>query len=880
MTEAERQQVTALGRMLAAERRDGCSDRVADGGLPAFLRQWSATAGSAANLPIVRRALGLLVGYERMILAERDQALAEAIELLRSLFRSEHRDQAASPAQPVDLPAMSQSHPASQPAVDPAPASPPTRAKRARQSRQPAESVVKRPLAELDLEARIDQIAGVDWRLAASFRRLGVITIHDLLYHFPRRYDDVSARRSISELQPGAEETVIGEVTDVRAIGSGSKLRVRVEVSDETGSIEAIFFNQRWIAQQIRIGQTIALSGKVSLYGGKLQFSSPRWERYTPDPDALLHTGRLVPIHPLTQGLHENQARRFIKQVVDAVTPRVVDHLPPARREQARLLPLAEALAQIHFPDSHERLAAARRRLGFDEFLFIQIGVLQRKRLWQQELGVPFTIDERVHAELQQRLPFQLTAAQQRAIGEIFADLRRPAPMARLLQGDVGSGKTVVAAAALLQAVANGFQGALMAPTEILAEQHAKNLRHLLSQVRVPRSTNAMATPTYQQADWRALLAPDEAAKLAEITAILGMTPEEDMDGQGVRVALLTGSLGVRERRRVLEGIAQGEIDLVVGTHALITETVQFARLGLVVVDEQHRFGVEQRLRLKNKGYNPHMLVMTATPIPRTLTMTIYGDLDVSVLDERPPGRQEIRTRRIGRAEREKAYRHIRKQVAEGRQVYVICPLVEESEKIDLPSAEEMYEQLQREVFPDLRVALLHGKMPAREKDEVMRAFRDHRYDILVATAVIEVGIDVPNATTIVIEGADRFGLAQLHQFRGRVGRGSHQSYCILISDSNSQQSQERLAALEQTNDGFRLAEIDLELRGPGEFFGTRQSGTPDLKMARQGDTRLLTEARALADAILADDPELARPEHELLRRKVDAFWAAATQAG
>ncbi|WP_322487586.1 ATP-dependent DNA helicase RecG [Chloroflexus sp.] len=861
MTEIERQQVTALGKVLAAERRDGCADRVTDDGLLAFLRHWSAAAGSAARLPAVQRAIGQLMGYDGMTLAERDQALAAAIEELRSLFRL-----APNPPEPAPVP-------------EPAP--PASRRTVTRQVRNRAVQMPKRPLAELDLDAKLEQITEVDLRLAGSFRRLGVVTIRDLLYHFPRRYDDVSRRRSINELQLGAEETVIGEVTDVRTIGAGPKLRVRVEVSDETGSIEAIFFNQRWIAQQIKVGQTIALSGKVTAFGGKRQFSSPRWERYTPDPDALLHTGRLVPIYPLTQGLHENQARRFIKHVIDAMAPRVPDHLPPHRREQARLLPLGEALAQIHFPDSHETLAAARRRLGFDEFLFIQLGVLQRKRLWQQEIGLPFTIDMQVHADLQRRLPFQFTAAQQRAIGEIFADLQRPSPMARLLQGDVGSGKTVVAAAALLQAVANGFQGALMAPTEILAEQHAKNLKQLLSRVRVPRKATA-TTPaeTYQQADWRALLDPDDAAKLAEIVAILGMTPEEDMAGQGVRVALLTGSLGVRERRRVLEGIARGEIDLVIGTHALITETVQFANLGLVVVDEQHRFGVEQRLRLKNKGCNPHMLVMTATPIPRTLTLTIYGDLDVSVLDERPPGRQEIRTRRISRSEREKAYRHIRKQVAEGRQVYVICPLVEESEKLDLPSAEEMYERLQHEVFPDLRVALLHGKMPAREKDEVMRAFRDHQYDILVATAVIEVGIDVPNATTIVIEGAERFGLAQLHQFRGRVGRGSHQSYCILISDSDNQQSKERLAALEQTNDGFKLAEIDLQLRGPGEFFGTRQSGTPDLKMAQQGDTRLLAEARWLAEAILNDDPELAHPEHHLLRQNVDAFWAEALQAG
>ncbi|MEI7771180.1 MAG: ATP-dependent DNA helicase RecG, partial [Chloroflexales bacterium] len=420
------------------------------------------------------------------------------------------------------------------------------------------------------------------------------------------------------------------------------------------------------------------------------------------------------------------------------------------------------------------------------------------------------------------------------------------------------------------------FQGALMAPTEILAEQHYKGLKKLLGRVRVPRQARQEA----EGGGWRERMSPEEAAQLAEIKALLGMTAEDDMDGQGVRVALLTGSLGAKERRRVLEGIAKGEVDLVVGTHALITESVQYHSLGLAVVDEQHRFGVEQRQSLRDKGFNPHLLVMTATPIPRTLTMTIYGDLDTSVLDELPPGRQVIRTRWIERGDRDKAYRHMRKEIEKGRQAFVICPLVEESEKIDLPSVEEMYERLQSEVFPDLRVALLHGKMLPREKDQVMVAFRDHAYDILVATAVIEVGIDIPNASTILIEGAERFGLSQLHQFRGRVGRGQHQSFCILIPHKANESSVERLEALAQTSDGFKLAEIDLQLRGPGEFFGTRQSGTPDLKVAQLADTRLLVAARTAAEAILADDPQLARSEHALLKQKVDAFWVEARKAG
>ncbi|NTU85986.1 MAG: ATP-dependent DNA helicase RecG, partial [Chloroflexales bacterium] len=568
---------------------------------------------------------------------------------------------------------------------------------------------------------------------------------------------------------------------------------------------------------------------------------------------------------------------KTIKSLVDLMAPKVPDHLPEPTRARVNLLPLGQALAQIHYPDDQGQLERARTRLGFDEFLFIQLGVVQRKLLWQGELGYQISHLPELHAELQSILPFSLTGAQQRALGEIFADMARPVPMARLLQGDVGSGKTVVAAAALAQAIGNGFQGAIMAPTEILAEQHYKGLKQLLGRVRVPRQAQRDA----EGASWQERLDPEEAARLAEIKALLGMTEEEDMGGQGVRVALLTGSLGARERRRVLEGVARGEVDLVVGTHALITDNVRFSSLGLVVVDEQHRFGVEQRQRLRNKGFNPHMLVMTATPIPRTLTLTIYGDLDTSILDELPPGRQPIRTRWVRKAERDKAYRHMRKEIEKGRQAFVICPLVEESEKVDLPSAEEMYERLQSEVFPDLRVALLHGRMLPREKDEVMVAFRDRQFDIMVATAVIEVGIDIPNASTIVIDGAERFGLAQLHQFRGRVGRGQHQSYCILISDKDDNEiTKQRLEAMEQTTDGFKLAEIDLLLRGPGEFFGTRQSGTPDLKVARLADTRLLHVARGEAERILQDDARLACPEHALLKQKVDAFWAEAAKSG
>jgi ATP-dependent DNA helicase RecG len=733
----------------------------------------------------------------------------------------------------------------------------------------------QKTLATLTPADPLDLVPGIGKANLNAFKRLGLRTIEELLYHFPHRYDDFSSQRQIADLVVGATETIVGEVTDVRVVGgAGRSGRTEVAVTDPSGTIKAVFFNQPWLARQLTVGRIIVLSGKVGAYLGMRQMAGPTWEPYVTDADALVHTGRLVPVHPLTKGLQERNARAVIRSVVDAVAPKTPDYLPEPVRTQAGLIDLPTALMQIHFPSSGEYLAQARNRLGFDEFLLIQLGVVQRKLLWQGEMGFPVAHNAEVHTDLQARIPFTLTGAQQRALAEIFADMARPIPMARLLQGDVGSGKTMVAAAALLQAIASGLQGALMAPTEILAEQHYKGLKKLLGQVRVPRPQPAAGE------DWRDGLDAEEAARLAEIKALLGMTDADDMDGQGVRVALLTGSLGAKERRRVLEGIAKGDVDLVVGTHALITDNVQFNSLGLVVVDEQHRFGVEQRQRLKDKGFNPHMLVMTATPIPRTLTLTIYGDLDTSVLDELPPGRQEIRTRWITRGKRQQAYKHMRREVEKGRQAFVICPLVEESEKIDLPSAEEMYEKLQGEIFPDLRVGLLHGRMLPREKDEIMVAFRDHQFDILVSTAVIEVGIDIPNASTMVIEGAERFGLAQLHQFRGRVGRGQHQSYCILISDKENEQTKQRLEAMEGTTDGFKLAEIDLQLRGPGEFFGTRQSGTPDLKVAQLGDTQLLHAARKAAEVLLHDDPQLAKPEHILLRQKVEAFWAETTKAG
>jgi ATP-dependent DNA helicase RecG len=833
----DREQIIRLGKCLASEAQLGYINAPA-GGMERFLEQWLAEANGAAEHPVVKETLARLAGYAELEPGERAERVERSLADLRALFsrpKPEQGDQAD------NMPSRA------------APSRPPAKP-RAFPSLQPSDALTTVP--------------GVGPSMARSLARLGLRTVNDMLYHFPTRHDDYSERQTIVELVVGMETTIIGEIVDIKSFSARSgRDGVNILLNDDTGVLQLTFFGQRWLVQQLRVGQKIVVSGKVNGYNGQLQMTGPKWEPFR--ADALTHAGRLVPVHPLTKGLHERNIRTLIKNIVDHATPNVQDYLPAEVRERAHLLPLGQALAQAHFPDDQKQKALARYRLGFDEFLFIQLGVLQRKRLWQGDPGYKLTLNSAIHEEFLRHLPFQLTGAQERTLGEIFADIERPVPMARLVQGDVGSGKTVVAAAALVQAIANGLQGALMAPTEILADQHYRGLKKILKEVAVPR---AGVDPSEAE-DWKDRVDDARLKRMAEIKRLLGMSDEEDQGGAGIRVALLTGSLKGKERRRVLEGVAQGEVDLVIGTHALIQESVQYNSLGLVVIDEQHRFGVEQRERLKSKGHHPHLLVMTATPIPRTLALSIYGDLDTSVIDERPPGRKPIKTRWIRKAEVDKAHRHIRKEVAAGRQAFVICPLVEESEKLELASAVETQEYLQHEVFPDLQIGLVHGRMNQSEKDRVMSDFRDLNYHVLVATAVVEVGIDIPNASTIMILGAERFGLAQLHQFRGRVGRGEHQSFCIVVSDVENEQTQERLEAFEKTEDGFELADVDLKLRGPGEFFGRRQSGTPDLKMAEHGDLRLLHAARLEAERILASDPLLERPEHALLKARVADFW-------
>ena len=852
-----RQAIIDLGKGLRAERESDYQNTAHSDGLDAFVDDWLCTYHSFADDGELKPIIAKIRGYYALDRTTRINRIDTAITVLRMLYRA--TESATTPTEQAPPPANTH--------VEPAVVMPPPLALPAAK-KTPTKRANKAPSdGPVTLNSHLKVVPGISPSLAQAFSRMGIKTIRDMLHHYPFRYDDFSKRTTIGELRPGEIATVIASITEVKSftMRNGST-GVNVQLEDETGILKLVFFGQRWLLRQLKPEMSIMVSGKVELFGGIRQMSSPDWQPYQPlSAEELIHVGRLVPVHPLTKGLAERSARTTIKHVVDTYADQLADPLPSAVRQRAGLIDLASAIKYIHFPQTNDDVIAARTRLGFDEFLTIQLGVLQRRISWQGDPGYAMPYNAEAHDALLSALPFALTNAQNRALGEIFVDINTTIPMARLLQGDVGSGKTAVAAAAALQAIANGYQAAIMAPTEILAEQHYRGLSNVLGQISVRRSN-----------EWQEAIDDERLSRLAEIQLLLGMNPNQS---DGVRIALLTGSLGAKERRRVLEGVARGEVDLVVGTHALISEGVQYLKLGLVVIDEQHRFGVEQRQRLKDKGHNPHMLVMTATPIPRTLTMTIYSDLDISVLDELPPGRQAIATKRITNSDRTKAYAHIRKQIAAGRQAFVICPLVEESDKSDLPSAEEMYEKLQHEVFPDLRVSLIHGKMSAKDKDAIMVAFRNHEADILVATAVIEVGIDIPNASTIMIEGADRFGLAQLHQFRGRVGRGAHKSYCILVSDNESESTDKRLKAMVELRDGFALAEKDLEIRGPGEFFGTRQSGIPDLKIAQLTDTRLLQAAQLEAKTILRADPDLSHIAHAVLREQVEAFWARAVDA-
>jgi ATP-dependent DNA helicase RecG len=772
-------------RIFRAEAADGYRDRVVIGGLSGF----------AAKLQDVKLT-DLLGDYGALAPSDR----AARLEAAQSLLGGAPEAVKHTPPPPH--------HPPAPPHASPAPAG-------------------------VTLATPVQALKGVGPVRARLYTRLGIHAVGDLLFHFPVRHQAFPPVAPISELFFKAEGSVVGslERLEVETLPRSLK-KLRATIRDETGRVQAVWLRHGVARIGVNTGERIALSGRLMMQGRQLVFENPDYERADGPP---IHTRRLVPVHPLTAGLTDRELRSRIFWALTHFAATLVDPLPDTIRTQHQLLPIERAVWQMHFPTTLDERAEARRRFAFEELLTIQLMVLKRRMTWQHDPAPPLPRQQSALDALEDGLPFQLTGAQRRVTDEILADMAQRKPMTRLLQGEVGSGKTAVAALALMNTVANGYQGALMAPTEILAEQHFATLASLF-----------------------------------------------DADTLAYRpsVVLLTGNVKGKARAHAYAAIANGEADLVVGTQAVIQDKLEFARLGLVIVDEQHRFGVRQRVSLRRRAGGgeavPHLLVMTATPIPRTLALSLYGDLDLSAIDEMPPGRQFPTTRLLGPDERDLAYERVRRAAQRGEQTFIICPLVEESEVLEAKSATEQYERLRAGELSALRLALLHGRMRPAEKDSVMRAFRDYELDVLVSTAVVEVGVDVPNATVMLIEGAERFGLAQLHQFRGRIGRGGQPSVCILLSELPDPEANERLSAVVETTNGLVLAEYDLRLRGPGDYFGVRQSGMPELKVARLDDAPLVEAARSAATAILARDPELVRSEHATLASHLAAFMSTS----
>ena len=726
------------------------------------------------------------------------------------------------------------------------------------------------PSTSSRLAIPVQFVKGIGPKKAAILEKIGIRDVLDLFFYVPRRYLDRSVILTIAQLRATANRggfesaggpaernvrqdvTIVGEVRSFKVLGVGRTARFVLVLADQTGSMQCVWFGGvAYWRKAFRLGEVLAASGQPTFYGGTMQFVHPEFDRLSStgeieeiDWTKTLHTGGLVPLYPSSQdlsrvGLDSRGFRRSLHAALDATLDLIPETLPENLRERRGLISFHEAVRAVHFPDSMEGLQSGLKRLKYEELFHFQLKLALKRHAVREEKGISYDIRSALARRLVDSLPFALTRAQVRVINEISADMAAATPMNRLLQGDVGSGKTIVALLAMLIAVDNGFQATFMAPTEILAEQHFKTLSSFLCDL-------------------------------------------------PVTIRLLVGAQRSRLRQDILEDTSRGTAQIVVGTHALFEKQVAFHRLGLVIIDEQHRFGVRQRALARQKGVNPDVLVMTATPIPRTLSLTLFGDLDVSLLDELPKDRRPVRTLLKQEEEKESVYQFIREKIREGRQAYFVYPLIEESEKIDLKAATIHYEQLQKRVFPDFRLGLIHGRLQGEEKDRVMRAFQRREIDILVATTVIEVGIDVPNASVMVIENAERFGLSQLHQLRGRVGRGSDQSTCILLARKwiarraervggmaggplqpaldEQHLAERRLAAMLSTNDGFKIAEYDLELRGPGDFFGTRQSGIPEFRVADiLTDGLLLDNAREDAFDVVQRDPHLSNPAHQIL---------------
>lgn len=673
-----------------------------------------------------------------------------------------------------------------------------------------------------DLTQSVQYLKGVGPSRAELLERLGIQTVGDLLFHFPRSYEDLSDVRPIADLSAGVTQTVHGEVVEMegREISNGRTV-VAIVLADGTGQcLEGVWFNQPYITRGYRYGQKLAFSGKPRWYRDHWQMNNPRVQILDGSDKAEGPT--IVPVYPLTENLRADQLRGMLRQAVDRYAGAVAEILPDELRGQRKLASTPHALQGLHFPDNLEQAVQARRRFVYEELLVLQVALaLRRRELRDRQQAPPLPNSPAIDERIRRLFPFRLTHDQDRAVQAVCRDLAKNRPMQRLLQADVGAGKTAVAVYALLVTVANKHQAILMAPTEVLAQQHWRTLEGYLAHSRVRR-------------------------------------------------LLLTGALTTKERKQALGDIQAGNIDLVVGTQALVQEDVKFARLGLVIIDEQHKFGVNQRAQVRKLGVDPHYLVMTATPIPRTVALTMFGDLDVSTIKQLPPGRQPVATRWMTESQRERVYNRLAEAMRQGRQGYVVCPLVEESETLDLKSAEQMHAELREGPFREFRLGLLHGRLDDETKDRVMEQFRKRELDLLVATSVIEVGVDVPNATLLVVEHAERFGLSQLHQLRGRVSRGTVAGECYLFAGQTTDDAKQRLRAFCRTTDGFVLAEQDARLRGLGEFFGTRQHGLGDLRVADLlSDRDILEAAREDAIELVADDASLEKPEHALVRKAV-----------
>jgi ATP-dependent DNA helicase RecG len=671
----------------------------------------------------------------------------------------------------------------------------------------------------------IRYLKGVGPKRALAFEKLGITSTRDLLYFFPRRYEDRSQFRTISALQPGETVSLKGEILKVVLKRIRRMTILEMMVGDDSGTVHAVWFNQPYLKNQFEAGQQIILFGRIDLYQNRFQISAPEYEILEGE-EPVVHTGRITPVYPLTEGLFQRSLRATLREILETQVDKTIhEYLPQSFRDEKGLLELPEAIREMHFPTSFDKQEEARRRLVFDEFLLFELTLLQKmEKMKTKYRAQSLQNGDALRQEFEKKLPFPLTASQSQALKDLVSDLEKTYPMNRLLQGDVGSGKTVVAAFALLLAAKNKHQGALLVPTEILAEQHYRTLSELLKPF-------------------------------------------------GVSLGLLTSATHADKRARLVAEIKQSKVQIAIGTHALLQEDIQFKSLAVVIIDEQHKFGVHQRGQLLNRDPRPHQLVMTATPIPRTLALTVYGDMEVSVMKELPAGRKPIKTFWITRAKQREILNHIQQKIKEGDQAYFIFPLIEETEKMDLLAATKEYEKLRTGLFSTIKMGLVHGKISSEERDSIMRAFARGEIKILVATSVIEVGVNNPNATMMVIENAERFGLSQLHQMRGRIGRGEKPSECFLFGEPKTTEGQKRLRILTKTQDGFLIAEEDLKLRGPGDFWGTRQSGEPLFRIANPIlDQELLIEARKTAKNLIRQGTVETKGEWASVKNYLEQF--------